>query len=208
VGLDTFLGPWDSSGRADSYDTLAEYWQQFNNTFLVVYPPEAAVEVGELVGEPFNDPLVMWQQAAEAAQRLTAVAPDNAFIWFNLGSSLTHLGQLTGQGSYYENAAAAFDQARTVGLPWRMLWYQFEPYEAYLANGRYDDVLTLTSATLQSSGGQFVEETYLYRGYALLAQGDEAGARAAWEQALAIRPDQVQARQALGALDAPGAANQ
>jgi len=205
IGLDTFLGPWDSSGRAESYETVADYWAHFNNTFLVVYPPEGGNEIAALVGETLVDPLLMWQHAAEQAQRQTITAPDDAFAWFNLGSSLTRLGALTGQASYYENAAAAFDQARTAGLPWRMLWYQFEPYEAYLGNGRYDDVLTLTSATLQSSGGQFVEETYLYRGYALLALGNVADAKTAWEQTLAIKPGQPQASQALSTLANSGA---
>jgi hypothetical protein len=201
ISLDTFLGPWDSSGRLDSYESFADYWSHFNNAFLVIYPPEAADQVAGIVGQTMSNPLTMWQHAAEQAQQQTIAAPDNAFAWFNLGSSLTRLGALTGETAYYQNAAAAFDRARAVGLPWRMLWYQFEPYEAYLANGRYDDVRTLTAATLQSTGGPFIEETHLYLGYALLAQGDKAGARAAWRQALAIKPDQAQALQALSALD-------
>ncbi|MBK8988647.1 MAG: C39 family peptidase [Chloroflexi bacterium] len=202
ISLDTFLGPWDGSGRLDSYESFADHWSHFNFAFLVVYPPEKAEQVANLVGETMRQPLTMWRQAAEQAQQQTTAAPDDAFAWFNLGSSLTRLGALTGEAAYYQNAAAAFDRALAAGLPWRMLWYQFELYEAYLANGRYPDVLTLTAATLQSSGGQFVEETHLYRGYALLAQGDKTAARAAWQQALAIKPDQAQAIQALNALDA------
>ena len=160
-----------------------------------------------IIGDRLTDPVLMWQRAAEQAQQETGRAPENGFAWFNLGSSLTRLGKLTGEQAYFVNAAAAFDRALTAGLPWRMLWYQFEPYEAYLRNGRADDVLTLTTATLQSTGGQFVEETHLYRGYALLAQGDESGAKAAWLQALAINPDLAEASQALAALHASGDAS-
>ena len=40
TSMDTFLGPWDGSGRTDSYETMAEFWGHFNGTFLLVYPPE------------------------------------------------------------------------------------------------------------------------------------------------------------------------
>ena len=207
ISLDTFLGPWDGSGRTDSFETMAEYWAQFNHVYLVVYPAERETAVAAIIGDTLTDPVLMWQRAAEQAQQETGRAPENGFAWFNLGSSLTRLGKLTGEQAYFVNAAAAFDRALTAGLPWRMLWYQFEPYEAYLRNGRADDVLTLTTATLQSTGGQFVEETHLYRGYALLAQGDESGAKAAWLQALAINPDLAEASQALAALHASGDAS-
>ncbi|MCP5099132.1 MAG: hypothetical protein GY943_26560 [Chloroflexi bacterium] len=183
ISLDTFLGPWDGNGRIDPYNTIAEFWFQFNSTFILVYPPEQADTINEIVGETMLNPLFMWQQAAQTAKTTTINDPKNAYAWFNLGTNLTEMGILTGDIAFYENAAAAFDQARAIGLPWRMLWYQFNPYIAYLEVGRPDDVLTLTSATLTSTGGQNVEETYLYQGYGLQATNDSAGAEAAFNRA-------------------------
>jgi hypothetical protein len=185
ISLDTFRGPWDGSGRADSFEWVEEYWSHFNNVFLVVYPATAEAEIASLIGPERRNPLTMWRQAAEQAELATQTDPDDGFAWFNLGSSLTRLGNLTGEAAYYANAAAAFDQARLAGLPWRMLWYQFEIYEAYLWNGRYDDILTLTAATMQS-GGNFVEETHLYRGHALTATGETTAARAAYNRAISL----------------------
>ena len=70
-----------------------------------------------------------------------------------------------------------------------MLWYQFAPYEAYLAVGRHADVLALAEATLGNQGGQNVEETYSYQGLALRAAGDEAGAQEALARAAALNPN-------------------
>ncbi|MCA9957048.1 MAG: C39 family peptidase, partial [Anaerolineales bacterium] len=189
ISLDTFLGPWDNSGRRDNYESVDEFWQMFNHTFILVYPPEDEADVLAMLPPELNDPVAMWQTTAVANQALTATQPDNPYAWFNLGSSLTHLAQLTNDDSLYTSAAAAFDQARTIGLPWRMLWYQFEPYEAYLANGRTDDIFTLSDAILSTEGGQNVEETYLYRSYAYTALGDDANAQATLNIALELNPN-------------------
>lgn len=66
--------------------------------------------------------------------------------------------------------------------------------------GRVDDVLALTEATLLSQGGRNVEETYYYRGRALLATGDAAGARAAFRRVVALNPDSAVGRAAAAAL--------
>ena len=189
ISLDTFLGPWDGSGRRDSYETLDAFWQQFNHAFILVYPAEDQANLLALLPSELQEPVAMWQSTAVTNQQLTAEQPDNPYAWFNLGSSLTHLARLTDNDALYASAAAAFDQARTVGLPWRMLWYQFEPYEAYLGNGRIDDVFTLSEAILSTEGGQNVEETYLYRSYAYTTLGDEANAEAALTTALELNPN-------------------
>ncbi|WP_420627676.1 C39 family peptidase [Candidatus Leptofilum sp.] len=189
ISLDTFLGPWDGSGRRDSYETIHEFWQQFNHTFILVYPPQDEAEILAMLPPKFDDPVQMWSQTAIANQELTTAEPDNPYAWFNLGSSLIRLSNLIGDPSLPESAAAAFDQARTIGLPWRMLWYQFEPYEAYLASGRTADVFTLSDAILSTEGGQNVEETYLYRSYAYTALGDETAAAAALATALELNPN-------------------
>ena len=199
VTLDTFLGPWDSSGLLISYEEMIEYWRHFNYTFFVIHPPEEETAVQQLLPTPLQDPLTMWQQAAQQAQTDITANSDNPFAWFNLGSSLTQIGHLTGEPAFYENAAAAYDQARAIGLPWRMLWYQFGIYEAYLANGRTDDIFALTEAMFSSAGGQNVEETYYYRGQARLAIGDTTGAIADFRTALQLYPNYMDAQVALDA---------
>ncbi len=189
ISLDTFLGPWDSSGRQDSYETIDQFWQMFNHTFIVVYPPEEEEEILALLPSEIVEPVQMWRQTAVTNQQLTTTQPGNPYVWFNLGSSLTHLARLSGDQTLYASAAAAFDQARAIGLPWRMLWYQFEPYEAYLANGRIDDVFTLSDAILSTDGGQNVEETYFYRSLAHAALGDETAAANALATGLELNPN-------------------
>lgn len=200
--LDSYLGPWDGSSRPETFDFIQEYWRHFNNTFIVVYRPGQADLVAEILGPEMFNPGQMWQRAALQAQADIEREPQNAFAWFNLGTSLTELGLITGgQDNLYENAAEAYDQAREIGLPWRMLWYQFNPYVAYLAASRLDEVLLLTEALLASGGGQYVEETFLYRGHALVATGDTAGARVAYRAALRLNPGFTAAEEALAALD-------
>ena len=200
VSMDTNLGPWDGSGRYDSYADIERYWQQFNYTFFVVYPPAREQEVLDILGPELLDQGAMWRRAAEKAQAEIEAGAQNAFAWFNLGTSLTRLGEMTGQAAFYENGAAAFDEARSIGLPPRMLWYQFRPYMAYMKLGRYQDMLDLAESTLSTQGGRNVEETYLYKGHALLFTEDVEGAVAAYEQALKLNENFYPAQWALDSL--------
>jgi tetratricopeptide (TPR) repeat protein len=107
---------------------------------------------------------------------------------------------MTGEAEFYANGAAAYDQARTIGVPPRIVWYQFRPYVAYMKVGRYDDMLALADATLSTQGGRNVEETYLYKGHALAFTGDGPGAVQAYEQALRLNSYFYPARWALDAI--------
>ena len=199
-GMDSFLGPWDSTGRAEAYGQFQEQWRHFNYAFYLVYPPGRSAEVEEILGPELLEPAAMWQRAALLAHAEINEDDRDPFAWFNLGSSLTRMGDVTGELDYYQNAVIAFDLAREIGLPARMLWYQFEPYVAYLAAGRLDDLFTLADATLAYEGGKGVEETFLYRGHALLASGNLSGARAAYQKALDLNPGYQLARDALSQL--------
>ena len=52
-----------------------------------------------------------------------------------------------------------------------MMWYQFQPYEAYINSGRIDEALALAAAVMQSDGGWHVEESHYYQGQAYEAAG-------------------------------------
>jgi tetratricopeptide (TPR) repeat protein len=200
TSLDTYLGPWDSSGRPISYDELAFRWAQFNHTFLLVYRSFEEEEVAGLLGPAFTEHTAMWKNAATGAETTLAAQPDDAFAWFNLGASLTELGKLTDDNALYTAAAAAFDQSRLVGLPPRMLWYQFQIYTAYIRSGRIDEALALASAVMQSDGGWHVEESHFYQGLAYEAAGNPDLAHSAYKRALDIKPRYTEAAQALNNL--------
>ncbi len=160
------------------YDELASLWRVFNRTYLIIYTAEQSPQVEALLG-PTLDDATMWQQALVRAQAEIAANPRDAFAWFNLGSTLTAMQR-------YDEAAAAFDQARQIGLPWRMLWYQFGPFRAYSEVGRHAEVLALAEATLATT--QDIEELHYWRGRALQAMGQLDAARAAYDRAVSLNP--------------------
>jgi tetratricopeptide (TPR) repeat protein len=198
---DSYLGPFNGRPRLHSYDYIEQFWQQFNYNFIVIYPADQQERVQSILGPNLLDRERMWRDAAGRADEAVQADPDNLFAWFNLGTSLTRLGELTGEARYYQGGAQAFDEARTIGLPPRMLWYQHRPYSAYLKVGRYDDVMALTDTVLREQGGRNVEETYWYRGHALLSLGDVAAARAAYEQALVVNTNFYYAQWSLDYID-------
>jgi len=198
--MDSFLPVDPKTGRADSYDVLESYWQHFNYTFYVVYRPEQEDLVDRILGPDMLNPLTMWENAARKAQEEIDADPENAFAWFNLGTSLTRMGEITGEAEFYENGAAAFDEARVIGLPPRKLWYEFRPYIAYMKVGRYDDMLALAEKVLSTQGGRNVEETYLYQGHALLFKGQVAEASLAYERALELNENFYPAEIALQSI--------
>lgn len=184
VTMDSYLGPLQAAPFAET----DRYWRQFNRTYIVIYRDDQALMVSQLIGSSIND-TVMYQNAMGVAQTEVAASPKDAFGWFNIGTNYEALGM-------HAEAAAAYDQARQLGLPWRMSWYQFGWLEAYLAVGRYDDVLALADATLKSN--PYSEEMYYYKGRALAARGDLEAARAQYQMALERNPNFLPARQALG----------
>ncbi len=173
---DSFLGHGDFQGLPTSYAHFDERWQHFNRTYLVLYEQSRENDLRQILG-PHADLTYNAQHALEVARREAAAAPDNPFAWFNMGTSYLALDM-------YEEAARAYDQARNAGpgLPWRMLWYQFGPFEAYYEVGRYDDVLALVQANLGTT--PYVEETYYWTGMVYMARGQYAAARNQFNLAL------------------------
>ncbi len=178
-------------GRILTYETLARDWPHFNRNYIAVYRPEQAQLVADIIG-PDMDDAVMWANALETSRQNAAADPENAFYWFNLGTAYNALGD-------YESAAAAFDQARAIGLPWRMLWYQFGPYEAYYQAGRYEDVILLADTTLKDR--PYFEESFYYKGLAQAALGDAKAARKSLEKAADLNPNFAPAARALAQME-------
>lgn len=182
----------DREGREIAYTEIDPYWRQFNRDYIVLYEPDQKSTVDEIIGADMDDK-VMWQRSLDRVKDELQTSPDDAFLWFNLGTVYNALDD-------HEKAAAAFDQARAIGLPWRMLWYQFGPYEAYYEIGRYQDVILLAEITLKDR--PYFEESYYYKGLAEAALGNEKQAREDFEKAARFNPNFTLAVSAVEQLDA------
>jgi tetratricopeptide (TPR) repeat protein len=184
------------------YQEMDELWRVFNRMYLVVYSPERWDGLAAVLGADVDD-AGMYERALETARFEAANPPASCvayadcsdwitFSWFNVGTSLTSLGR-------HAEAATAYDQARQLGLHYRMLWYQFGPYESYYAVGRYADLIALADATLATANN--LEESYYWRGMARWAQGDVDGARSDLNTALRYHEDWPPAVEGLQKLD-------
>ncbi len=186
IAMDSYMGPY----QAVPYDQFEKYWRQFNRTYLVFYPDDKAELVTQVLGDQLDD-ATMLAGALATAQQEAAAQPNDAFAWFNLGSTYAALQD-------WQNSAMAYDRARQLGLPWRMTWYQFGWFEAYLNAGRYDDVLALADATLKVTSD--IEEMFYYKGLVFKAQGNLDAARSQFELALKHNPNFQPAQVALASL--------
>lgn len=191
---DTFRGP---NLKMTYADVLAN-WRAFNYLYIVVFPAGADrdAEVQALLGPAADLNLNYRDALARARQEAAALTgEDAAFAWFNIGTILHYQQD-------YAGAAAAFDQARQIGLPYRMLWYQFGPYRAYYYTARFQDVVDLATFAIESTPKPGLEEAFYWRGLAYEALGQPDKAIEDYRAALAQNPTDTQAAEALGRLGA------
>jgi tetratricopeptide (TPR) repeat protein len=185
---DSYRGP----DYAYSYADLEYNWRAFNFTYLAVFPTARRAEVEAVLG-PNADAAYNRNQTLALASRETATLRGEslAFAFFNLGTNLVGRQE-------YTQAAAAFDQARFLGLPYRFLWYQIGPYPAYFHAGRYQDVVNLAGDTLKVQDR--LEEAWYWRGRARFALGDTEGAVQDLRTALVVHPGYDPALQELARI--------
>jgi tetratricopeptide (TPR) repeat protein len=174
-----------------SYNDMDRLWAVFNRIYIVIYSADMAPTVLNVLGEQSDDAR-MWEQALQQAKIGVEQRPDDPFAWFNLGTDLVAVGQ-------FAPAATAYDRARVIGLPWRMLWYQFGPFRAYYEAGRYQELIALADATIATAGN--IEEVYYWKGVGLAAQGNSAAARRAWQRAVELNPNYAEPAAALKEMD-------
>ncbi|MEW6718065.1 MAG: C39 family peptidase [Chloroflexota bacterium] len=180
---DSFTGP----DKLIQYTDLDANWKIFNRVFILLFLPSQKATVQRILDSDWDVNLNR-QRALETAREEIEVNPLDAVAWFNLGTNLVYFNR-------YTEAAQAYDTARSVGLPQRMLRYQFGPFIAYFHSGRTDDLLVLTEYALQITPNS--EEALLWRGWGRYRKGDTNGAIADFRAALEANRFYQDARYAL-----------
>jgi tetratricopeptide (TPR) repeat protein len=191
---DSYIGP----NTSYLYSHIDEFWEHFNNTYIVLYKLEREQELMGLLGTN-ADTTQNALNALEINRQRALNDPTDKFAWFNLGSSYVLLGDYDPKA--YEYAASAYDQARGLELPWRITWYEFGMYIAYNAVGRYQDVIDLAAATRNQGGtAEYIEETFYYAGVAREGLGETDRALNNYSQALLLNPNFHPAEEAIDRL--------
>ena len=180
---DSFLG----ADRKVKYAEMDQNWKAFNRVYILIYRPEQEETIKAILGEDW-DVETNRQNALDAAKAETEADPQDAFAWFNVGTNLVYFEE-------YGEAARAYDNARNLGLPQRMLRYQFGPFFAYFFSGRNADLLALAEYALQRTANS--EEALLWRGWGLYRDGNAGLAIAEFNQALVENPNYQDAQYAL-----------
>lgn len=189
--FDSYYGYNNGEGRRYKQDLIETGWQQFNYTFIVLYQQSRQSRLDEILGYEYATLESSAQVALNIARAEATRNPDDKYAWFNIGTSLIHLGN-------YEDAALAYDRARSLNLEFRMMWYQFGPYVAYYHTQRFNDVLAVALASERTT--PYVEETYYYRGLVYAAQGNAESAVFQFDRALTYNPNFVAASEAKQAV--------
>lgn len=180
---DSYFGP----DRMISYADVVHAWQAFNHVYLVLFPEDELPKIQQLLGKDWQVDANFRRTAANLHSQVM-LEPGNAFAWFNLGSSLVALQD-------YDTAAQAFDKARKLGLPQRMLRYQFGPLLAAYQTGNYKDLALLADYALNVTPDS--EEALLWKSWAFEMAGDHQSAISLINQSLKANPGYQEAIKAL-----------
>lgn len=182
---DSYLGP----NLRFTYSEFDRRWRGFNRLYIPVFTPQQEPLVREIIGAEWNEQQ-MYENALTTLQDEVRSVGD-LYAHFNIGDVYLRLGR-------YEDAVAAYEQAMSFGLPERMLWYRFGPYEAYNATGQYQKTVNLANAQIAAVSA--LEEVHYYRGKAYQGLGQMEQARADFQAAVDYNARYQPAQDALASL--------
>ena len=180
---DSFVGP----DRTVTYTDLEKTWQTFNHVYFFAYYPEQEETIKAMLGDDW-DADQNRQNALDQSLALTESDPENPYPWFNLGSNYIYFGK-------YSEAVRAYDKAREIGIPQRMLRYQFGPFFAYFHSNRIDDLLAVTDYALKITPNS--EEALLWNGWALYRLNRRIEAMEQFQKAMDAHPGYLDAQYAM-----------
>jgi hypothetical protein len=187
AGLFTTQDSWYSPNRMITYEDLDTDWKNFNRAYFLIYTPDQSKNIQELIGDNWDEESNRIR-ALNVAYDESNANPKDAFAWFNLGTNLLYFDR-------FSEAAQAYDTAIRLGLPQRMLRYQFGPFIAYFKTSRNADLKALAEYALKITPTS--EENRLWYGWALYREGERASAIDEFNKALHINPNYLDARYAL-----------
>ena len=173
------------------YNDFAAIWGKFNFEYLVLVPKDKLGIAEVILGEDANEKIA-WQKAVDTSSKILSQNPNDATARFNLSVALYHTGE-------FQKSVNEFEKVEN-RLPFRTLWYQIEPIQAYFELGNYERVFAITDRILNNYNRAF-SELYLIRGEIYLKQGNIAAAKSEFQKAVLYNKNLESAKEALNKVD-------
>ena len=172
------------------YADFNEIWKKFNYEYLVLVPADKQKLAEQILGEN-ADAKTAWQNAVENSEQELASTPNDIYARFNLSVALYIVGD-------YGRSTEEFEKVENL-LPFRTLWYQIEPIEAYYELGNYDRVFQITDRVLGYYNRAF-SELYILRGKIYQKQGNTEAARSEFQKAVFYNVKLPEAQELLNSI--------
>lgn len=172
------------------YEKLLHEWRSFNYVFIVIYSADQEVNLFNVLDEYADDhnaDQIAYQRANQEIYEFQGV--DLFYAWFNRGTSMVQLQDYVGAAASYDQAFEIYSQLPEKDRPWRMMWYQTGPYFAYYYSGRYQDVINLTTQTINKAAEPYLEENFYWRALAYVAIGNTTQALEDLNESLEYHPN-------------------
>jgi tetratricopeptide (TPR) repeat protein len=183
------------------HDLEIRWWRDFNNVYLVVYPPEREHEVASILGADFDPTENLQRSLQKTEDELPALTDRDLFFGLlNQAETLFRLGRIDEAATIFDQAFAHYNTLDDKQRPWRVLWYRVDAYQTYYETNRYQAVIDLARSTLSMLNKRSLEESHYWRGMAYEALGDIDKAREDYQIALQLRPTYQDALEALNRI--------
>ena len=173
-----------------TYDEFNAIWKKFNYEYLVLVPVEKKELAEQILGEN-KDAKTAWQNAVENSKNELTNNPNDIYARFNLSVALYNIGD-------YKRSTEEFEKVENL-LPFRTLWYQIEPIQAYYELGNYERVFQITDKVLNYYNRAF-SELYILRGKIYQKQGNIEAARSEFQKAVFYNSNLQEAQELLNSL--------
>lgn len=173
-----------------SYADFGDMWEKFNYEYLVLVPKEKEQKAREILGVNV-DKKTAWQKALDNNLAEIEKDPTDIYTRFNLSVAYYNIGE-------YQKSIEEFEKVENL-LPFRTLWYQIEPIQAYYELGNYDRVFAITDKILHNQNLAY-EQAYLIRGKSYQKMGQNDLARQEFEKAVFYNKNLEEANDTLNSL--------
>ena len=162
-----------------TYDQIMSDWYAYQRTYMVVYPKNDEPQVQQVFGDQWEKDYNL-QSALEKFRKDAEMLPQNVYAWLNITTVLV-------QNEQYEEAWNTFRSIRNLSIPQRFFLYNPSLYSAAFHTGNADELSSYSDYSLKINAHS--EESWLWKGWAMILRNQEEEAALCFRKALSIKPD-------------------